>query len=235
MGPIAVILDGSDNQPFEVVANGIEGGQEAVGGLEESDEAVFLAGEVPGYGLRKLDRGKPRSARVDAIGDAAVADRDHSDRLLGVGELVEDAVGADPQRAQAAKPAAKRVPSSRFALEQAERIGDRVDQGPVEREQLATGAASEDKLRQRSGCVGATLGELVAELSKGDRFGALDLGEPGLQGGHRIGIGEDLGGLLEGLVLIDRNQGGGGRAIAGDEDVIAPVADLVEQIAEIAT
>lgn len=52
------------------------------------------------------------------------------DRLPVVGHLVEDPVGADPQGVEAAEPSAERLTRERFALKQAERILDRVDQQP---------------------------------------------------------------------------------------------------------
>lgn len=50
-----------------------------------------------------------------------------------------------------------------------------------------------------------------------------------------MGVGENLGGLLQCLVLVDRNKGSSRRAIASHEHVIAPVADIIEQAAEVAT
>lgn len=68
--------------------------------------------------------------------------------LLGVGELIEDPVGADSQRAKASQFAAKSVPGARIALKQAKCILDRVNQRPVEFKQLAPGSARKDELGQ---------------------------------------------------------------------------------------
>jgi hypothetical protein len=50
-----------------------------------------------------------------------------------VAELVDDPIGADAQREQAAHPALKRVSGMRVATEQGERFLNGVDQWPVER------------------------------------------------------------------------------------------------------
>jgi hypothetical protein len=55
-----------------------------------------------------------------------MADGGDADGLRVVGQLVEDPVGADPQRVEAAEVAAKCVAGERLALEQAEGILDRV-------------------------------------------------------------------------------------------------------------
>lgn len=49
--------------------------------------------------------------------------RDHTNNLLVVDELVDDSVAADPQRAQAAE----LVPEGRFVLEQTECVLNRVN------------------------------------------------------------------------------------------------------------
>lgn len=123
----------------------------------------------------------------------------------------------------------------RFALQQPQRILDRVDQRPVEFEQFPPRATGNNEPCQRSAGGGSTLSKLTAKLREGDSVAALDLGEASLQGGESIGVGKDLGGLLQGLILVDWNQGGGRSAVAGHQDVIAPVADVIEQPAEVAT
>ncbi len=118
-----------------------------------------------------------------------MADGGHPNRLLGIGELVENPVGANAQRVEPAQFAAERMSSLRFALEQTQCILDRIDQRPVERKQLATGPAGEDESGQRSAGCGSTFRQLATKLGEGDRFIASDLGETGLQGDQGIGIG----------------------------------------------
>ena len=60
-----------------------------------------------------------------------MADRGDADSLLPIGQLIEDAVGADPQRVQAAQFASQCVPHPRFTLQKTQRVLDRVDQRPV--------------------------------------------------------------------------------------------------------
>jgi hypothetical protein len=112
-----------------------------------------------------------------------VADRGNADSLLPIGSLVENPISADSQRVQTAQFASQRVASPRLALQQTQRILDRVDQRPVEFEQLPPSAAGEDEPGQRSAGGRSALSQLAAKVGEGDRFVALDLGEAGLQGG----------------------------------------------------
>lgn len=126
----------------------------------------------------------------------------------------------------------------RLALQKAQRILDRIDQRPAQLEQLATGPSGKDKSRQRSASGRSTLGQLATKLDQGHRFATLDLGETRLQRGESVRIGKNLGGLLQCLVLVNRNQGrrnqGRRRSpIAGDQHVIPPNTDVIEQAASI--
>lgn len=163
-----------------------------------------------------------------------MADGSDPDRLAAVGQLVDDPIGAHPQRVQAPELAPKRIASKRVPLEQPERILNSVDQRPAELKQVAAGPPGEDKSRQRLAGGRPAVGQLTAKLGKGERLSTLDLAKPRLQGSEGIRIGEDLGGLLQSLVLVDRNKSGSGGSIAGDQDVVAPIADIVEQAAEVA-
>lgn len=66
-----------------------------------------------------------------------------------LGELVDDAERANAKRAKPPQPPAQRVADQRIALEQPERILYRINQGPVELEQLTSGAPREDDTRHR--------------------------------------------------------------------------------------
>jgi hypothetical protein len=92
-----------------------------------------------------------------------MADGGDANRLVGIGELVDDAIGTDAQGPQTAQPAAKRVPSAGLAREHAERLIDGIDQRPVEIEQLAACATREDDVSHRS-AARSVLIELAAEV-----------------------------------------------------------------------
>jgi len=55
-----------------------------------------------------------------------VADGGDPNGLSAVGQLVEDSIGANPQRIQAAKLPTKGVTGERFTLKQAKRILNRI-------------------------------------------------------------------------------------------------------------
>lgn len=162
-----------------------------------------------------------------------MTDRDDADRLSLVGHLVEDSVRTDSQRVEAAKFSAKRLTGERLALEQAQRVLDRVDERPAQIEEVAAGPPGEDESRQRSVGGRASGGKLLAQLSQGDRLTPLDLAEPLLERRDRSRVGEDLGGLLQRLVLVDRHQCRSGHSVTGDEDVVTAIAYLVKEAAQI--
>jgi hypothetical protein len=59
-------------------------------------------------------------------------------------KLVDDAEGANSQRAEPLQPPAQCVADQRFALEQPERVPYRIDEWPVELEQLTSSAPCKD-------------------------------------------------------------------------------------------
>ena len=92
-----------------------------------------------------------------------MADSGDAKRLVGIGELVDDAIGAHVQGPQAAQPAAKRVPSAGLTREHAERLIDGIDQRPVEIEQLAACATREDDVSHGSAARSALV-QLAAKV-----------------------------------------------------------------------
>jgi len=61
-----------------------------------------------------------------------VPDRDDSTGLVRVGQVVEETVGPDPERPEAAQSTAEGVPGGRIALKEAEGFLGGVDERPVE-------------------------------------------------------------------------------------------------------
>lgn len=122
---------------------------------------------------------------------------------------------------------------SRFALEQAERFRDGIYQRPIETQQLTAGSSS--KHNSRHGLVRTKLVEFFTQLLKGDDVALRQLGQSKLEGSHGIRVREDLGGLLERLVLIDRNERRCRPAVPSDENVIPPVGDLAQHLTEMGT
>jgi len=83
------------------------------------------------------------SARVGRVGVGPTADSEHANDALIVVELVDDPVGADPGRPQAAKPTPKQVAHFWSALEEAESHDDRIGQRPFEVGTVLAGSSSE--------------------------------------------------------------------------------------------
>jgi hypothetical protein len=107
-----------------------------------------------------------------------MADGGHADGLVIVCQLVDDAIGAHAQRAEAVQATAQGVSEVGVALEQSERILDGVDKRPIEVEQLLPRPPGENDLGHASvGC--STLGEFAAKVVQRDGIAPGQLGEPG--------------------------------------------------------
>ena len=72
------------------------------------------------------------------VDDRAVSYRDHANGLNCIGEVVDDAEGADTERPQSREAAVQGMSRKRLTLEQPQGVLDGVDQRPVELEQLAS-------------------------------------------------------------------------------------------------
>ena len=75
-------------------------------------------------------------------------DRRDPNGLPSVGQLIEDAISANPQGVQPVKLATKGISGKWIALQQTEGVLDCVDQRPVQLEQVSTSSASENQSRQ---------------------------------------------------------------------------------------
>jgi hypothetical protein len=114
-----------------------------------------------------------------------VADRGDSYGLVIVCQLVDDAICAYAQRAQAGQPPAEGVSAVGVALEESERVLDGVDERPVEIEQLVSGAPRENDLGHAS-AGGATLGEVLAKFVERDGLASCELAEACFDGQERV-------------------------------------------------
>jgi hypothetical protein len=94
-----------------------------------------------------------------------MTDSGDANGLVGIGELVNDAIGADAQGPQAAQPAVMRGPGAGLAREPAEGLLDGIDQRAVEVEQLAACATREDDVSHGS-AARSSLVQLAAKVLK---------------------------------------------------------------------
>ncbi len=121
------------------------------------------------------------------------------------------------------------MPGFGVPLQDSERLVDGVGEGVGEREQLVTCPTGEDDAGHESS---GSAAELPAKLGEGNRVALLEIGEAGVDGGKRVGVGEDFGGFFERRVLVDGDERGRGLPVAGDDDVLTAVGHLVEQLGE---
>jgi hypothetical protein len=157
-------------------------------------------------------------------------DGEDADEALVLVELVDDPVGANAKRAQPAKASSNDMTCLGFAFDEPEGPDDGIRQGPVELEDLLAGAPGElDLPHLRVSTV-----ELSAKLVECHGLPPLDLLPSFLDGDERLGIGEDLSGLFQGVVLVDRDEHGRRPAPTGDDDMLPEIGDLIDDLAEFA-
>lgn len=106
---------------------------------------------------------------VGPVCNCSMADRGDADRPVAVGELVDDAIRPDSQRAKTSEPAPQLVSGSRLAFKETERVFNGVDQRPAEVKQFQAGAARKDDPGHASADC-ATLGEFRAQRRERHRL-----------------------------------------------------------------
>ena len=67
------------------------------------------------------------------------------------------------------------------------------------------------------------------------RLATLYFASPLVDGGHRLGVRQDVRRLLQSLILIHWDEDGRRTAVAGNDDVFAQVGNLVDDLAELST
>lgn len=158
-----------------------------------------------------------------------MADSKHSHETLVVVEQVDDPVGADSKRSQSTEPSPKEVTCLRLALEETESLDHSVGKGPVKVDDLLSGSSG--KLDPAH--LVPTGSQLSAEVVKRHDIPALYFPSPLLDGGHRLGVRQDLSRLLQRLVLIDRDEHGRRTTMAGDDDMLAQIGNLIDDLAQL--
>lgn len=161
-----------------------------------------------------------------------MTDRCDANCVIVVSELIDDAIRADFERAEAVQPSMERMSGVRVPFEQRERLLHRVDERPVEVEQLLSGTARENDFGHAS-AGRSTLGEVTAKIVERDAVASRELGQASLDGGERRRVRQDLRGLFERFILVYRNERRGRSAVASHEDVITAVGDVAQQLAEL--
>jgi len=153
-----------------------------------------------------------------------------NDPLVAV-DLVDDPVSTDAKRPETAKAPSKRVTCIWFPFEEAERLDHGIGQRPDESDGLFTGPPRQlDPAHLRMSAV-----ELSAELIERHGFPSLDLLTTFFDGSECVCIGEDLGGLFQGLIFVHRDKHSRGTAPPGDDHVLSEVSNLIDELAEFAT
>ena len=171
------------------------------------------------------------SAWTRGVSHRPVPDGENTDYALVTVDLVDDPVGTDPKRPEPAKAPSKRVTRIWFAFEEAERLDDGIGQRPVEIDDLLTGPSRQlDPAHLPVSAV-----ELSAQLIERHSFPSLDLLTTFFDGSERVGIGEDLGGLFQGLIFVHRDKHSRGTAPTGNDHVLSEVSNLIDDLAELAT
>ncbi|MGA2306736.1 MAG: hypothetical protein ABSH29_21490 [Acidimicrobiales bacterium] len=117
-----------------------------------------------------------------------------------------------------------------FALEETQGLDDGIGKRPVELDDLPAGPPREFDL----GHLPMSTVELSAKLVKCHSVSLVDLLASLLNGDEGVGIGEDLGGLFQGFILVDWDEHGGRATPTGDNDMLPQIGDLIDDLAELA-
>jgi hypothetical protein len=170
-------------------------------------------------------------AWIRGVSHRPVPDGENTDDALVTVDLVDDPVSTDAKRPEPAKAPSKRVTCIWFAFKEAERLDDCIGQRPVEIDDLLTGPPRQlDPAHLPVSAV-----ELSAQLIERHSFPSIDLLTTFFDGRERVGIGEDLGGLFQGLIFVHRDKHSRGTAPPGDDHVLSEVGNLIDELAELAT
>lgn len=120
-----------------------------------------------------------------------------------------------------------------LALKQCQGFLGGVDQGPGEREQLGASASREyqssHRLFRRS-----QLRQLAAQITELDGLTSCELVETCLQCAQGLCVREDLGGLLERLVLVDWHECCRWPSVSRHDYVVASVGYVAENLSQVA-
>ncbi len=162
-----------------------------------------------------------------------MSNRHHPDQTIAFGQLIDDPKCSDAERAKSPQATPKRVPCEGFTLEPSKRFLDRVDKRPTQLEQIAPCRAREDDARHRSAS-SPEIGQLSAEVLQVDRLTTVQVSQPGIKRREGFGIGEDLRGLLQRLIFVDRNDRSGWATVTGHEQMLASFRYIVDEATEIA-
>lgn len=154
------------------------------------------------------------------------------DGVAAVGQLVHDAIGPNPQGTKSSQPPSELVSGFGLPLQEPERLPRGVSDLPVQVEDLATGGARQDYSRHLP--AGWSSIQVPAKVRQGHGFPPLELAKPFFDRSQRLTIGEDLGRLLQGLVLVDRDQHRRRPASSRDDDVLPEIGHPVDHAGELA-
>ena len=157
-------------------------------------------------------------------------DPDLSDAVV---KQIDDPVRADAKGPQASQSSPKGMPGLGLTLQQPKRLADSVGHGPIELEDLTTGPTREDDSGHLPSASSGR--EFSSKLGQRHRLAALDLSKPFFDRAERLGIREDLGGLLQSVVLVDRDEHGRGPTPPGHDDVFTEISDAIDEMGKLAT
>jgi predicted transcriptional regulator len=181
-------------------------------------------GSLPGVG--HVDH----LSRVAGVCDGTVTDSYYPNLVVAAIELVDDPIGANPERTQTPKTSSQLVSSLGLAFEQPKRFGHRVRDRPFELEDLPPCSPSENDTIHLSmtgpGC------DISTEVVECHRLAALDLSHSFFDRGEGVVVGEDLRRLFECLVLVDRDKDRCRSAAPGHDDVLTEIGNSIDETGE---
>lgn len=173
-----------------------------------------------------------RSARIGLVDDLTMTDAQHSNRLPAVAESVENAIDANPKRQDALEPAAESMAEFRISLEQGQGVEDGFGKTRGQRAELRSRQSCQDDTSHRLRpseplrMFGSNLIERMGATRLEVCPTATDIGE-------RLRVRQNLGRLLERLVLVDRYDRRCRTATPSHDDMLTQIRDLIEESSQL--
>lgn len=161
-------------------------------------------------------------------------DGDNANRLASFPDLVHQSVCSEPKGPKTPQLPAEPMTGLGIGLEQRDRVEDGLRYADVERRDLGPGGSGEEDTGHASAPTSTlSLRDVGANLVEGRHAAGLDVGETALDRANRSSVGEDLGRFLQAFVLVDGDDRGSGTPMASNDDVLAAIGDLIEEVCEL--
>ena|SRR5438093_13726728 len=119
-------------------------------------------------------------------------------------------------------------------FEQRDRVQYRLCESDIKAGDLrSSGSSEENTSHSPASACALSLRDIRAHFIERRNAPSFEIGKAALDRPQGRRVREDLRRLLQALVLIDRNNRGSGTAMAGHDDMLTPVRDLIQEFGKV--